>query len=264
MFDQVSEVIEARTDFSMVEETDDWLVVDKPAPLIVHPTSKKQEPTLLDELRMSLEQRGERSEGLSIINRLDRETSGLVLVARTPTAARIFGKAMMRRKIGKGYRAIVTGWPDWEELRVEGPLLRQGEVMESVIWLKQTVHAEGKPSVTLLRVAQRFERPEGKFSVLEVRTETGRTHQIRVHCSHVGHPIVGDKIYGPDERCYLEFMVEGWTAPMAELLHLPRQALHAATMQVEWEEEERCWEAMLPVELQEFLPSPAGSSALRD
>ena len=131
----------------MVEETDDWLVVDKPAPLIVHPTNTKQEPTLLDELRMSLERRGEESGGLSIINRLDRETSGLVLVARTPHAARTFGKAMMRRQIGKAYRAIVSGWPDWEERRVEGPLLRRGEKEDVAIWVKQMVHPDGKLSL---------------------------------------------------------------------------------------------------------------------
>jgi len=253
MIDRVSRVIAARTDFAIVEETEDWIVVDKPAPLIVHPTNKKQEPTLLDELRMSLERRGERSEGLSIINRLDRETSGLVLVARTQVAARTFGKAMMRRGIGKAYRAIVTGWPEWEERRVESPILRQGEVGETAIWLKQVVHAEGKASVTTLQVERRFARPEGRFSLLRVGTETGRMHQIRVHCAHVGHAIVGDKIYGPDERCYLEFMERGWTGGLATMLHLERQALHAFWMEVEWGGERRAWEAALPEDLAGFL-----------
>ena len=253
----MSRVIEARIDFSMVEETDDWLVVDKPAPLIVYPTNTKQEPTLLDELRMSLERRGEESGGLSIINRLDRETSGLVLVARTPHAARTFGKAMMRRQIGKAYRAIVSGWPDWEERRVEGPLLRRGEKEDVAIWVKQMVHPDGKPSVTTLRVERRFEREEGKFALVEVRTETGRMHQIRVHCAHVGHPIVGDKIYGSDETCYLEFMESGWSERMEKILYLRRQALHACSMDAEWEGERRVWEAPLPADIEGFLKGGA-------
>lgn len=237
----------------MIEERPEWLVVGKPAPLIVHPTSGKKEPTLIGELRTSLEDRGENGEGLSIINRLDRETSGLVLVARTPTVARALGKAMMRRQIGKAYQAIVYGWPDWDTRRVDQPLRRIGEVEEGAIWLKQGVHPEGRAAVTELRVVERFARPEGRFSLLAVRTETGRTHQIRVHCAATGHPLVGDKIYGPDETCYLEFIGAGWTPRLAALLHLPRQALHAGRLELEWEGRGLRWEMPLPDDLQEFV-----------
>lgn len=246
-----------------MEEAEEWLVVDKPAPLIVHPTNNKPEPTLLDELRMSLERRGERSEGLSIINRLDRETSGLVLVARTPGAARTFGRAMMRRKITKAYRAIVYGWPDWEQQRVDAPILRLGETGTSVIWLKQAVHPEGKAAVTHFEVERRLEGADGRFSVLKVQTETGRTHQIRVHCAHVGHPIVGDKIYGPDETCYLEYMESGWSNRLERILYLQRQALHADCLEVEWEGEQKRWEAPMPSEMAEFIAA-AGPLRLRD
>lgn len=254
-------VIAARTDFTVVDERDEWLVADKPAPLIVHPTNGKDEPTLVGELRRWLEDRGEPAGTLSIINRLDRETSGLVLVARTPTVARALGKAMMRRQIAKSYQAIVSGWPAWDTLRVDAPLRRIGEVTESAVWLKQGVHPEGRPAVTHLRVLRRFERPEGRFSLLGVETETGRTHQIRVHCASAGHPLVGDKIYGPDDRCYLEFLAQGWTPRLAGILLLPRQALHAGRLELEWEGRALRWETPPPDDLLAFLP--AGGNGLQ-
>lgn len=247
-------VIAVDTEFSVVEETADWLVVDKPAPLIVHPTSQKKEPTLLCGLNAMLAERGEETGGLSFINRLDRETSGLVLVARNSGAARQFGKAMMRREIGKEYRAIVRGWPEWEQVRVDGPILRRGEVVENVrVWVRQMVHAEGKPCVTDLAVERRIERDEGRFSLLRVTTETGRMHQIRVHCAHVGHPIVGDKIYGGNEECYLDFMESGWTQALRRELLLERQALHASHLTASWDGSLREWYAPLPAMMAEFL-----------
>ena len=95
----------------MVEVMEDWLVVDKPAPLIVHPTNDRPEPTLLGEVKTWLSGRGENCTTLSILNRLDRETSGLVLMSRTKEAARRFGRAMERREIRKEYVAVVSGWP---------------------------------------------------------------------------------------------------------------------------------------------------------
>ncbi len=250
----MSRVIAARTDFSVVDEIADWLVVDKPAPLIVHPTSQKKEPTLLCGLNGMLEARGEETGGLSFINRLDRETSGLVLVARNSGAARVFGKAMMRREIGKEYRAIVHGWPDWEEIRTDAPILRRGEVVEEArVWVRQLVHPDGKPCVTTLKVDRRIERKEGRFSLLRVTTETGRMHQIRVHCAHVGHPIVGDKIYGGNEECYLRYMESGWTEELQGELLMERQALHASHLNVEWNGQRKEWEAPLPDDMAAFL-----------
>ena len=240
------------TDIHVVEASDDWLVVEKPAPLIVHPTSGKPEPTLLGEVKAWLAGRGETIGKLSILNRLDRETSGLVLISRTPVAARQFGKSMERREIGKEYLAVVCGWPEWEKVRVEEPLLRQGEVAETRIWIKQAVHRDGRPSITEFEVLRRFENRHGLFAVVFARPETGRTHQIRVHLAHVGHAIVGDKIYGPSEECYLEFIETGWSGQLEEQLYLPRHALHASRLEVPWKNQRMAWESAPARDLAEF------------
>jgi len=243
----VSSLIPARTDFSIVAMADEWLVVGKPAPLIVHPTNDRAEVTLLGELKVRWPE-----EEFFFINRLDRETSGCVLIAKSRGAARVFGKQMMRRQIKKGYRAIVHGWPDWDEKRVEAPMIRKGEVEESAIWVRQVVHESGKDCATRFSVVRRFERSEGRFSVVRCEPETGRTHQLRVHLEYLGYPIVGDKIYGGDGSCYLEFLEGGWTQALEAKLLLSRQALHGSELVFDWEGEELSLSCPWTADLEEF------------
>jgi len=156
----------------------------------------------------------------------------LVLLALTPERARAFGLAMRRGQIVKEYLAIVRGWPEWERTTIEAPLIRQGEVRESPVWLKRCVDPRGAPAVTEVAVERRFERADGRFALARVRPRTGRTHQIRVHLAQVGYPLVGDKIYGGREgAAYLEFIETGWTPRLAAELLLPRQALHASGLE---------------------------------
>src|SRR5205807_8871726 len=98
---------------------------------------------------------------VSIVNRLDRETSGLVLVAKNAASARSFGLLMQEHRIGKEYLAIVWGWPEWDQISVNSPLARQGEHMPSRIWLKQMVHPAGAEARTNFRVERRFTANKG-------------------------------------------------------------------------------------------------------
>ncbi|MEP7015716.1 MAG: RNA pseudouridine synthase [Verrucomicrobiota bacterium] len=266
-----------------MDETDDYVVVDKPPFLLVHPTKPDGPRTLWKELRELLAFEIAGGGQVSIVNRLDRETSGLILVAKTAAAARRFGLLMQEHQLKKEYLAIAWGWPEWNETVVDAPLERQGKHRCSVIWLKQAIHPDGAVAKTEFRVEQRFTRstivgkqpspyplPVGedegkgsmrsrdhnsvfmgdKFSLIRAIPQTGRTHQIRVHLSSLGYPIVGDKIYGPDEQLYLEFIQAGWTPNLERQLLLSRHALHSAKLAIEGEHE---WTSALPVDLAEFL-----------
>lgn len=237
-------------DFRVLAETPAWIVVDKPAHLLIHPTNPGNPPTLWDGLRGLLAYEIANGARLSVITRLDRDTSGLVLVAKNPKSARVLSLAMQRGNIGKEYLAIVWGWPAVDDWEVDAPILRRGEVEESSVWVKQMVHPQGRKCLTGFRVERRWERgAEGRFALVRCFPRSGRMHQIRVHLLHSGFPIVGDKIYGPDERCYLEFIETGWTENLRQRLLLNRHALHAARLT--WRGQE--WEAPLAAELREFM-----------
>ena len=245
-------------DFKIIDETDDYAVVDKPPFLLIHPTKPDGTRTLWHELRGLFAFEIAAGGQVSIVNRLDRETSGLVLVAKKADAARRFGLLMQRRQLEKEYLAIVHGWPAWESTVVDAALDRQGKHRHSAIWLKQMIHPSGVPAQTELHVERRFVRPPGvaegargaeKFSLIRAIPHTGRTHQIRVHLASLGHPIVGDKIYGPDEQLYLRFIESGWTSELERHLLLPRHALHSGRLAIEGERE---WGSPLPPDLVEF------------
>ena len=248
-------------DFKIMDETDDYAVIDKPPFLLIHPTKPDGTRTLWQELRGLFAYEIAAGGQVSIVNRLDRETSGLVLVAKKADIARRFGLLMQRRQLKKEYLAIVWGWPEWESKIVNAPLVRQGKHHQSAIWLKQTIHPAGAPAQTEFRVTRRFVRSAGtarppgapceadKFSLIRSTPHTGRTHQIRVHLASIGHPVVGDKIYGPDEQLYLHFIETGWTSELERSLLLPRHALHSARLTIEGEHE---WTSPLPPDLMEF------------
>jgi 23S rRNA pseudouridine1911/1915/1917 synthase len=221
--------------FRLIAENDDFVVVDKPPFLEAHPTGPNGRFTLWTGLRELLAFEIINGGQVSIINRLDRETSGLTLVAKKRAAARHLHGLMARRAIEKEYLAIAWGWPEADEFSVDVPLLRQGSRQPSRVYLKQCAHPDGAPARTQFRVERRFTRKQpgtGQFSLVRALPATGRTHQIRVHLAHCGHPIVGDKLYGPDEACYLEFIRTGWTSSLALRLLLPRHALHAAELRI--------------------------------
>jgi 23S rRNA pseudouridine1911/1915/1917 synthase len=159
---------------------------------------------------------------------------------------------MQRRELHKEYLAIVRGWPDWDRKLVDAPMDRQGKHQDSAIWLKQIIHPAGAAAQTEFVVERKFRRSmscDDRFSIIRAIPRTGRTHQIRVHLASIGHSIVGDKIYGPDERLYLQFIQHGWTDELKQKLWLPRQALHSAKLAIEGGRE---WNSELPPDLAEF------------
>ena len=258
--------------FQIIDETDDYAVIDKPPFLLIHPTKPDGTRTLWQELRGLFAFELAAGGQVSIVNRLDRETSGLVLVAKKADVARRFGVLMQRRQLKKEYLAIVWGWPAWESTLVDAALDRQSKHQHSAIWLKQMIHPSGAPAQTEFQVERRFvrsldkagpqlarrgegpplgsARDAGKFSLIRAIPHTGRTHQIRVHLASIGHLIVGDKIYGPDEQLYLRFIEMGWTSALERALLLPRHALHSARLAIEGDHE---WTSPMPSDLMEFI-----------
>ncbi|HCN30500.1 MAG TPA: RNA pseudouridine synthase [Verrucomicrobiales bacterium] len=240
------------TAFTVLDEGADWLVVDKPAPLQIHPGTPDGTPTLWHGLRDLLAYEIANDGQVGIINRLDRETSGVVLVAKTQAAARRFGIAMQERRIRKKYLAVVRGWPEWSVLELDAPILRQGEVEHSAIWVRQRVHPAGAPCRTDFRLLKKVTHPAaGPLSLVEAAPLTGRMHQIRAHLAHLGHPVLGDKIYGPDPQCYLDFIETGWTPELERRLLFARQALHSHWLEVA--DFHPAWTAPMPPEMARWV-----------
>jgi len=239
--------------FKVIDESADWIIVDKPAPLIVHPANQKPEPTLLGGVENLLAYEMENGACPAIVNRLDRDTSGLVVIAKHTAAARELGMIFERREVLKEYHAIVTGWPEADEWECAQPIARAGDIAPSNIWVRQIVHPSGKECLTRFRVEQRFERAEGKFSQVRCFPETGRMHQLRVHLAHSGFPIVGDKLYTGDGADYIEWMANGWTPDLKSRLLLPRHALHADKLALPWRGQLIEWQADLADDLADFI-----------
>ncbi|MEO7932048.1 MAG: RluA family pseudouridine synthase [Chthoniobacterales bacterium] len=249
---QPGEPIFTNREFHVIEESDDWIVVDKPPHLVVHPTVPNGTFTLWHGLRELLAFELANGGQVSIINRLDRETSGLVLIAKHRAAARSLAMAMQAGSVKKEYLAIVLGHPTWTQITVDAPVLRKGSVETSRIYLKQMVHSTGAAALTDFEVLERFLGPGSiPLSLVRAIPLTGRTHQIRVHAAHLGFPLLGDKIYGADEGCYLDFIETGWTETLAARLLHPRHALHSAFLSLP--ELGLEWRSPLPADLQKIV-----------
>jgi 23S rRNA pseudouridine1911/1915/1917 synthase len=189
-----------------------WLAVDKPPGIPVHPVNRVRENSLIRILR-----RQEGRDGLRLVHRLDSETSGVLLVAEDPPTSRSLSQAFMHGQVHKEYLAWVAGSVAEEAGRVDLPI---GDARESRVYIKLEA-GHGKPAVTEWRVEQRLEDK----TLLRLFPATGRRHQLRVHLAALGHPILGDMLYGHGDRQYLN-MVRGvedirqtGDGPTRQLLH---------------------------------------------
>ena len=219
---------------AIVHEDDHIIVVDKAPGMVVHPGAGNREGTLVAALLHRFPDiRGVGEAGRwGLVHRLDRDTSGLIVVARNGDAHRELSRAIRRREVGREYLALVEGTMDAPTGTVEAPIGRDPSMPT-----RRSLSPTGRPATTHFETVD--ELGDGAFSLLAVRLETGRTHQIRVHLSAIGHPIAGDRLYGASK----------------EVPGLARTFLHAHRLTLEHPAhgETVVFEAPLPNDLQAAL-----------
>lgn len=209
--------------FEIIYEDEDLLAINKPAGLVCHPTKGDGYSSLIGRIRIHL---GPGAEA-HMVNRLDRETSGVVLVAKCLERAREIRAAFETRTVEKRYLAICIGWMDPPQRIIDAPL---GKDLKSLVAIKNCVRADGAPAMTQVSVVQHIDIDRAKYSVLEILPLTGRKHQIRIHLSYVGHPLVGDKLYGSNENYYLDFVTGKLQEQDRRALITPHHALHCSSI----------------------------------
>jgi 23S rRNA pseudouridine1911/1915/1917 synthase len=237
----------------IIHEDAELLVINKPADLVCHPSKNGPLSSLIGRVRLYLDAESRPH----LVNRLDRETSGVTLVAKTDDAALELRKLWESREVKKDYLAIVHGHIAQDHGMIDAPL---GKDEASRVAIKDCVRPDGQPSQTEYSLIRRFQpsddyspspggegrgegelnkhianfSPPGVFSLLYVQPCTGRKHQIRIHLAHIGHPIVGDKIYGGDEDLYLSLVEGRLNDEQRRKLILPHHALHASALRFQW------------------------------
>ena len=247
---------------AVLHQDDDLLVIDKPAGLLAHPSNRVHKGSVTYILSRQI------GGPIHLLHRLDRETSGVMLVARNPAAARDLSAQIARSGqvarpsrgacepsfvAEKSYLAIVFGEMTVQEGSIDLPI---GKSRRSAVYVKRGVdHEAGRASRTRFMVEARG----GGFSLVRIWLLTGRRHQIRVHLSAAGHPVVGDKLYGPAESHYLRFITSGFDETMRRELLTERQMLHASDVTIRHPRagERVTFSAPLPSDMREFL-SAAG------
>ncbi len=224
----------------IVFEDEDILVVNKPAGLVVHPAAGNPDGTLQNALLYHAPELAKIPRG-GLVHRLDKDTSGLLVVARTLQAHKVLVDLLQQRRVHREYRALVTGVPTGGG-QVDAPVGRHPRQRTQM-----AVIPGGRPAVTHYRLLESFRG----HALLAVRLETGRTHQIRVHMAHIHYPILGDPVYGGRPR-----PPKGASARLvAGARAFPRQALHAIRLGLPHPNtgEEVAWEIPLAADMQDMV-----------
>jgi 23S rRNA pseudouridine1911/1915/1917 synthase len=210
----------------VVYEDDDLIVINKPAGLVVHPAAGNPDGTLVNAL---IAHCGASLKGVGgvvrpgIVHRLDKDTSGLLIAAKNERAMHSLAKQFASHTIERAYHAIVWGAPRLGEGRIETQIGRNPFDRKRM----GVMRAGGKLAITRYHVVEPYGEPERPLaSLVECRLETGRTHQIRVHLTHLGHPLIGDPSYGRGRQAPRAKTPEE-EAAYRIIMNFPRQALHA-------------------------------------
>lgn len=208
--------IEAAPEMPPVLWEDELMIaLNKPPGMLMHPVGQKWAYSLLGTVRTARP-----GIHIDLAHRLDRETSGVVLVTKDPSADRHMKACFQSRAVGKIYWAIVRGLVPWEEEIVDAPL---GHKPGSRVNLRIGVVEGGDHAVTRFKVVRRM----AEHTLVACKPLTGRTHQIRVHLEHLGFPILGDKLYGQPDDVWIEHLANGPTDAVKAAIGFPRHCLHA-------------------------------------
>jgi 23S rRNA pseudouridine1911/1915/1917 synthase len=227
-------------DITVIYEDEHLLVVDKAAGLVVHPGTGNPDGTLVNAL-LHRDPALVRVPRAGVVHRLDKNTGGLLVVARTPMAHKNLVSALKNRRVEREYLAIVNGLLSAGG-RVDAPVGRH-----RVQRTRMAVNDAGRPAATRYRVERRFRA----HSLVRLTLESGRTHQIRVHMAHIGHPLVGDPTYGGR----LRVPAGAGAALTKQLRAFRRQALHAAELRLQHpvSDDDMQWQSPLPPDMQALL-----------
>tara|TARA_B110000008_G_C16974256_1_gene565207 strand:+ start:733 stop:1560 length:828 start_codon:yes stop_codon:yes gene_type:complete len=226
---------------SIIFEDDDIVVVNKPGWFVCHPSKRGPWSSLVGATRELLG-----LDTIFLVGRLDRETSGVVLMAKNQAAGRIWQKALEQKQVKRTYLAIVEGELN-EEVQVAGFV---GNDPDSKVFVKQRVTAKSRTSKKAETRFFPLYCGQG-YTFVSVVTKTGRKHQIRLHAQSIGFPLVGEKLYGHDESYYLNFCESGWNSSWMDELGMDRQALHARRFG--YLDKDEIFEAEIPSDLMSFL-----------
>ncbi len=202
-------------------ENEKLLVIDKPGWLVVHPSKNGPWSSLAGALR-----EGFGLDTIRFIYRLDRETSGVIILGKDEATGSRLQKSISKRRVGKAYVALLEGELR-EPVTVDQPL---GPDPTTRVTVKQRVVESGSEGAQISTTVFHPLVSRGGFTLVGVELLTGRKHQIRAHASWLGHRVVGDKLYGPDPELYLEFAEKGWTDRHSAMLAMTRQALHCVAI----------------------------------
>lgn len=232
----------------ILEETPDILVLNKPPHVVCHPSRHGPWSSLIGACREYL--------GAGVLHmpyRLDRETSGVLVLARTKETGTRLQRAVQFRKFRKTYHAVLTGHLE-TAVTVSAAI---GPDLGAEFYSRRTTVNEGGESAETEFIPVAW---GGGYTLVRIHPHSGRRHQIRVHAAHLGHPLAGDKLYGPDPSLMLRFMREGMTAELLDQLKLDRQALHCTEVEFETERGKEIFSAPPREDLAAFVRIHIGIS----